>query len=140
MVGFISLILGLIFLGLGLYLFPIVFLNINIDAPLILFKWITWLDIRYHLDESSALKLIWGSLTVIGLFLVLIADISSNYIDNQLLKLKRKYKPADYSEEHEKEMIEVKHMVMVLCIAILLVFGGVKLFEMNLLTSMSLRR
>ena len=92
------------------------------------------------MDESSALKLIWGSLTVIGLFLVLIADISSNYIDNQLLKLKRKYKPADYSEEHEKEMIEVKHMVMVLCIAILLVFGGVKLFEMNLLTSMSLRR
>lgn len=135
-IGFISLILGMLFIGVSLYLFPLVFFNINIDVPFILFKWVTWLDFNYHMDEPTSLKFIWGFFMLLGLFLVLIADVSSNYIDNKLLKLNKIYKPEEFAKEHEKEMIELKHLIMILCIAILLVLGGLKLFQLGLFKSL----
>lgn len=128
--GLIALILGLFALGFSLYLFPLVFLDIQINLPLIIYRFINWFQDEYYLLQDKVFMLIWGFFICTGLILLLIADLVSNYIDNQLLKLKKEEQPN--TPEQEKDLIETKHVLMILCIAVLLVLGGIKIFEITI--------
>jgi hypothetical protein len=131
--GLLCLLLGFFSLGFALYLFPMVFLNIQVDAPLFLYKLLAWVQQEYYLLQDKALSLIWGFFLCLGLILILIADLTSNYIDNQLLRIKKQ--TETYVSEDEKEMIQTKHIVIILCIVILLVLGAMKIFEVSIVTS-----
>jgi hypothetical protein len=82
------------------------------------------------LFQDKVLMLIWGFFLCLGLIFLLVADLISNFIDNQLLKLKKQVRL--HTEEQEKNLIETKHVLMILCIAVLLVLGGIKIFEVTI--------
>jgi hypothetical protein len=127
-VGTIGLILGIICLGFSLYMLPMILFNINVNLPLHFFKFFNWLSEEFRMSDMDAIKMTWELMTGFGIMCLVIANVTSNYIDNHLLKYKRIENP-DLVREKEKDLIEVKHVVLILATAILFVLAGLKLFE-----------
>ena len=127
-VGLICLTLGLLFLGVTLYLAPFIFFHWNIDIPMQYFMVIEWLHHDFELNETNAARIFWDFFLVLGLIFMIIADVISNYIDNHLLKYRKKIDPA-LALSKEKDLMEVKHMVLILIVAIILVLAGLKIIE-----------
>jgi hypothetical protein len=126
--GTISLVLGVVCLGTSLYLLPLLLFGINVNMPLSFFKFLNWLNEEFRLSDHDALKMSWEMLTGLGILFLLIANIFSNYIDNHILKYKKIENP-DLVREKEKDLVEVKHIVLILVTVILFVLAGLKLFE-----------
>jgi len=127
-VGLICLTLGLLFLGVTLYLAPFIFFHWNIDIPMNFFMVIEWLHHDFELNEASAAWIFWDFFLVMGLIFMIIADVISNYIDNHLLRYRKKLDPA-LALSKEKDLMEVKHMVLILIVAMILVLAGLKIVE-----------
>ena len=132
-IGLLCLICGLGTLGFALYLFPMVFLNIQVNAPLFLYSLLEWVQQQYFFLQDKALTLIWGFFLCLGLTLILIADLISNFIDNQLLRIKKQTELDN--DEIEKDVIQTKHILIILCIVVLIVLGAMKIFEVSRVTS-----
>lgn len=126
--GFVCLLLGFFFLGMGLYLVPLVVFNININVPISFFQLTVWLHDAFLMNEINAAWMILEIFFALGLLFLVIAQVVSNYIDNHLLKYRRVENPEVLLEK-EKDLVEVKHMVLILLVAILLVLAGLKIFE-----------
>jgi hypothetical protein len=127
-VGTIGLIVGIICLGFGLYMLPMILFGINVNLPFYFFKFFNWLSEEFRMSDMDAIKMTWEIMTGLGILCLVIANVMSNYIDNHLLKYKRIENP-DLVREKEKDLIEVKHVVLILATAILFVLAGLKLFE-----------
>lgn len=126
--GFICLLLGFFFLGMAIYLVPLVVFNININMPISFFKLTVWLHDTFLMNEVDAAWMILEVFFALGVLFLVIAQIVSNYIDNHLLKY-HKVEDPEVLLEKEKDLVEVKHMVLILLVAILLVLAGLKIFE-----------
>jgi len=127
-VGTIGLIIGIISLGFSLYMLPMILFGINVNLPFVFFRFFNWLSEEFRMSDMDAIKMTWELMTGFGIMCLVIASVTSNYIDNHLLKYKRIENP-DLVREKEKDLIEVKHMVLILATAILFVLAGLKLFE-----------
>ena len=130
-VGLICLSLGLIFLGVTLYLAPLVLFHWNVDIPVQYFIFIEWLHNDFELNEVSASWILWDFFLAFGLIFMVIADVISNYIDNHLLRYLKKIDPI-LALSKEKDLMEVKHIVLILIVAIILVLAGLKIVEASI--------
>jgi hypothetical protein len=126
--GFFCLLFGFFFLGMSIYLAPLVIFNYNVDVPTSYFELTVWLQDTFFLSEVDAGWMILEICFALGLLFLVIAQIVSNYIDNHLLKYHKVEDPQRLLEK-EKDLVEVKHMVLILLVAILLVLVGLKIFE-----------
>jgi hypothetical protein len=126
--GFFCLLCGLFFLGMGIYLVPLVVFNYNIDVPAFYFDLTVWLNETFFINEVNASWMLLEICFALGLLFLVVAQIISNYIDNHLLKYQKVEDPQRLLEK-EKDLVEVKHMVLILLVAILLVLVGLKIFE-----------
>ena len=129
--GLICLSLGLIFLGVTIYLAPLILFHWNVDVPMQYFIFIEWLHHDFELNEASASWIFWDFFLVLGLLFMIIADVISNYIDNHLLRYRKKIDPA-LALSKEKDLMEVKHIVLILIVTIILVLAGLKIVEASI--------
>ena len=129
--GLICLSLGLIFLGVTIYLAPLILFHWNVDVPMQYFIFIEWLHHDFALNEASASWIFWDFFLVLGLLFMIIADVISNYIDNHLLRYRKKIDPA-LALSKEKDLMEVKHIVLILIVTIILVLAGLKIVEASI--------
>ena len=130
-VGLICLSLGLIFLGVTLYLAPLVLFHWNVDIPVQYFIFIEWLHHDFELNEVSASWILWDFFLAFGLIFMVIADVISNYIDNHLLRYRKNIDPI-LALSKEKDLMEVKHIVLILIVAIILILAGLKIVEASI--------
>ena len=129
--GLICLSLGLIFLGLTLYLSPLILFHWNINVHVQYFIFIEWLHHDYELNEVSASWILWDFFLAFGLIFMVIADVISNFIDNNLLRYRKKIDPI-LALSKQKDLMEVKHIVLILIVAIILVLASLKIVEASI--------
>ena len=129
--GLICLSLGLIFLGVTLYLVPLILFHWNVGVPVQYFIFIEWLHHDFELNEVSASWILWDFFLAFGLIFMVIADVISNYIDNHLLRYRKNIDPI-LALSKEKDLMEVKHIVLILIVAIILILAGLKIVEASI--------
>lgn len=129
--GLICLALGLVFLGLTLYLSPLILFHWNVDVPVQYFIFIEWLHHDFALNEASSAWILWDFFLALGLFFMVMADVISNFIDNNLLRYRKKTDPI-LALSKQKDLMEVKHIVLILIVAIILVLAGLKIVEASI--------
>lgn len=90
-IGLISLIIGLFGLSFSLYLFPSLILGVSYDIPGFIIDWKYWFVSDHSFSEKGAA---WAVIMFIfspSLIALLIADVCSNHIDNQIYHVEKRH-------------------------------------------------
>jgi hypothetical protein len=106
--GMCCLLLGIILLGITLYLLPVVFFEFSENLPTSIFRLIGWVHSHWGYDSEKVMRIFWISVFLIGIALFVCADFCSNLIDRQLLRAGKKLRHA------EKNMIDIRLLLLIL--------------------------
>jgi hypothetical protein len=123
--GIICLFMGICCIALAIFLLPYTIFNLEYSVPLIFFQTADVLQHYFSISDVNAQQGLVYIIIGVGLLLLLIAELISNYIDNELYKIRK----AQASAEVIKARSESWQTTLVVLFVIFLVIIGLKLFE-----------
>ena len=129
-VGMFSLLMGLSFLALSLYMFPHLWFGWKYDLPWFIPVLREWLQNNYDYSLQYASRLIFFGFFLPGLVLLLIAYFSSNTIDNEIYGHEFDVPEVEEKPTKPKEVNhEGRRLGIQLLFILLAVFVGAAFFE-----------
>lgn len=129
--GIICLFMGICCLAFAIFLIPYTLFQIDYSLPLIFFQASDAIERYFSITDVSAQSGMIYIIIFIGLLLLIIAEIISNYIDNQLFKVRK----IGVSEEVRRARSESWHTTLVVLLVIFLAIIGLKLFQWTISSS-----
>ena len=123
--GIICLFAGVCCLAFAIFLIPYTVFKIDYSVPLIFFQISCVLENYFSINDVSAQSGILYFIILIALLLLLIAEMISNYIDNEYYKIQK----LEVSEEVRRARSESWRTTLVVLFVIFLSIIGLKLFE-----------
>ncbi len=131
--GMLTLILGLLMVGLSIYLLPHILFSWDYAIPLEWFNWTQKLQNNYALLPETAEKWFFMSMLILGLIFLLIAEWIANHLDVHELKMRHM---LIEKEIKEPELIQEKkdgwRIFLVVSLILLVTLFGVRLLEWSI--------
>jgi hypothetical protein len=124
-IGIICLFSGLCCLAFAIFLIPYTLFKIDYSVPLIFFQISSVLEDYFSINDTNAQSGLLYFIILIALLLLLIADMISNYIDNEYYKIQK----GEVSEEVRRARSESWRTTLVVLFVIFLSIIGLKLFQ-----------
>ena len=123
--GIISLFLGICCIAFAIFLIPYTLLQIDYSVPLIFFQASSVIEHFFSVSDVSAQSGMVYFIILMGLLLLIVAEMISNYIDNQLYKVAK----TGVSEEVKKARSESWYTILLTLFFIFLAIFGLKVFH-----------
>lgn len=115
-IGMVSLVLSLTLFALSFYVMPNLLFGWFYNTPAFINELVAWLQYQHNFSGPAAAKIVFFSLLILGCFFAIIADITSNRIDNKIFKEELKL-----NEELDRKSRTRDNDTMQLIIKILLI-------------------
>ena len=126
--GIICLFCGICCIALAIFLIPYTLFQIDYSVPLIFFQASDVIEQYFSVTYASAQSGMIYFIIFFGLLFLIIAEMISNYIDNQLYKIRK----VGVSEEVRRARSESWYTTLVVLFVIFLAVIGLKLFQWSI--------
>lgn len=125
-VGIICLVFGLSLFALSIYILPFLAFDWHYVVPDFIISWLSWFQFTYKSSNAAASWLVFLILFIPSLVLIIIADILSNRIDNQIYGITPQTEQKRIEESDDKES---NRLIITIVAIIVLVFIAAEFFQ-----------